>query len=349
MRFGHFFYPMNFDASRDYQAIEDCLYEAELVEELGLDAIWLAEHHFTGEVVYGDPLVFASAIAARTKRVLLGFGILEMALHNPVRLAIQIALLDNLSRGRVVVGTGRGSNYNAYEYLGFGTTVDEGPELLDEAEDLLVKAWTTENLDYHGKFWRVSLPAVRPRPYQKPHPPLARACIGEESVKAMAAIGRPVLLRGRSTEALGQSLQIYRDTMLAAGFSEPEVEAALDQCWVWRETYLAETDGQAMDEFLPAFHGAYERMVDLRERWNPKGQPVPDQPPPLPRSAYKTVPDPSANEVLVGSPRRVGEQLALLRDVGARNLMLTHRGLMSRERITSSLRLLSEKVMPLFR
>ena len=53
MRFGHFFYPMNFDPSRDHQAIEDCLQEAELVEELGFDAIWIAEHHFIGEAIYG--------------------------------------------------------------------------------------------------------------------------------------------------------------------------------------------------------------------------------------------------------------------------------------------------------
>ena len=96
MRFGHFFYPMKFDDSRDEQAIQECLAEAELVEELGFDPIWIAEHYFTGECVYGDPLVFASALAMKTKRIELGFGILELPLHNPVRVAIQTALLDNL-------------------------------------------------------------------------------------------------------------------------------------------------------------------------------------------------------------------------------------------------------------
>ena len=89
-------------------------------------------------------MVFAAAVAVKTKRVILGLGIIEMALHNPVQLAIQTALLDNLSRGRLIVGTGRGSNYNAFEYVGFGTTLDEGRKRLLEAEDLLVKAWTTE-------------------------------------------------------------------------------------------------------------------------------------------------------------------------------------------------------------
>ena len=240
------------------------------VEELGLDAIWLAEHHFTGEVIYGDPLVFASAVAVKTKRIMLGFGILEMALHNPVRLAIQTALLDNLSRGRLVVGTGRGSNLNSFEYIGFGTTVDQGPELLAEAEELLVKAWTTDNVNHQGKFWQVSFPSIRPRPYQKPHPPLARACISDENVMDMARIGRPVLLRGRNTAELGKSIQLYRDTMLSAGFDEPAVEEAVDRSWVWREAYVAETDDQAMEEFIPAHERAYQTIYDIRERWNPR-------------------------------------------------------------------------------
>ncbi len=86
MRFGHFFYPMNLDPSQDYHAIEDCILEAELVEQLGFDAIWISEHHFAGEAVYGDPLVFAAAVAVKTQRVLLGLGIVEMALFTAVSL-----------------------------------------------------------------------------------------------------------------------------------------------------------------------------------------------------------------------------------------------------------------------
>ena len=349
MRFGHFFYPMNLDPSRDCEAIEECLAEAELVEQLGFDAIWIAEHHFIGEAVYGDPLVFAAAVAVKTKRVLIGLGIIEMALHNPVQLAIQTALLDNLSHGRLIVGTGRGSNYNAFEYVGFGTTVAEGRKRLLEAEDLLVKAWTTEELDYRGEFWQVSFPSVRPRPFQKPHPPLARACLSDDSIMSMARIARPVLFRGRSVEAVGKAIALYRETMLSSGFDEATAEDRLDNSWFWYESYLAETDDEAFDEFLPAWERAGRYVAEMRERWNPKDQEAATAIRPLPRSSYGPAPDTTANEILIGSPSRVAEHLRLLSEVGVRNLMLTNRGLMSKEQTESSLRLLSEKVMPQFR
>ena len=127
------------------------------------------------------------------------------------------------------------------------------------------------------------------------------------------------------------------------------MDKALDQSWVWRECYVAETDEQALEEFIPAYQRAYETISDYRERWNPKDIPVPKQPPPLPISAYQFTPNPGVGEALVGSPRRVAEQVAQLRDVGARNLMLTHRGLVSREQSTSSMRLLSQQIAPLFK
>ena len=349
MRFGHFFYPMNLDASQDYKAIEASLAEVELVEQLGFDAIWIAEHHFVGEAVYGDALLFAAAVAVKTQRALIGLGVVEMALHNPVQLAIQTALLDNLSRGRLIVGIGRGSNYNAFEYIGFGTTVEAGQAQLPEAEDLLVKAWTTEALDFKGEYWQVAFPAVRPRPYQTPHPPLARACLSETSIKSMARLGRPVLLRGRSVEHVASTVQLYRDTMLEAGFEPYRVEAALDQSWLWCEAHVAETDDEALEAFLPKFQRASQYVADMRMRWNPKDLSLPKPPPPLPRSAYGPTPSRTTNEALVGSPERVAEQIALLHDAGARNLMLTNRGLMTPERTRASLRLLSERVMPQFK
>jgi alkanesulfonate monooxygenase SsuD/methylene tetrahydromethanopterin reductase-like flavin-dependent oxidoreductase (luciferase family) len=118
---------------------------------------------------------------------------------------------------------------------------------------------------------------------------------------------------------------------------------------VWYEAHVAPTDDQALEEFLPPFQEASQAIAALRARWNPKDLALPHPPPPLPRAAYAPMPNPEANEALVGSPHRVAAHIALLQASGVRNLMLTNRGLLSREQTQAALRLLSEQVMPQFR
>ena len=82
MRFGSFVFSISSDRENDHRVIDDTLREVELAEEIGMDAVWLTEHHFDGAVAYADPLVFGAAVAARTKRVSIGFAVVEMALHD---------------------------------------------------------------------------------------------------------------------------------------------------------------------------------------------------------------------------------------------------------------------------
>ena len=112
MNFGSFVFSISTDPEKDHQIIDRTLHEVELAEQAGFDAVWLTEHHFDGAVAYADPVVFGTAVAMRTQRMRIGFAVLEMALYHPVRLAVQTALLDHLSKGRLIVGTGRGSAYN---------------------------------------------------------------------------------------------------------------------------------------------------------------------------------------------------------------------------------------------
>ena len=109
MKFSNFLFPESRTPDTDFQVVTDALKEAELSEELGFDGIWLGEHHFDGACSYADPISFAAAVVARTNRVTVGFAAIQAALHHPVRLAEQIALLDNLSKGRIIVGTARGT------------------------------------------------------------------------------------------------------------------------------------------------------------------------------------------------------------------------------------------------
>ena len=108
MRFGPFVLQISPDPDLDSGIIDSTLKEAELADALGYDVIWLTEHYFGGDTVYADPVVFGAAVAARTQRIKIGFAVVQMAFHHPVKLAAQTALLDNLSHGRLIVGTGRG-------------------------------------------------------------------------------------------------------------------------------------------------------------------------------------------------------------------------------------------------
>src|SRR5262245_44446844 len=103
MKFGNFLFPESDSPQRDAVIIDETLREARLSEELGMDALWLAEHHFDGNCVYVDPVAFATALAMATQRISIGFAVIQTSLHHPVRLAEQLSLLDNLSKGRLIV------------------------------------------------------------------------------------------------------------------------------------------------------------------------------------------------------------------------------------------------------
>ena len=137
MRFGLLILSSSQSPGEDSGRIDQLLEQACFAEDAGFGDVWLTEHYFTGESVYNDPLLFATALAMRTSRVRIGFAVLQITLHHPVRLAVQLALLDNLSKGRVDVGVGRGSVYNEYEFVGYGLRSHDSRARMDEAIEVL--------------------------------------------------------------------------------------------------------------------------------------------------------------------------------------------------------------------
>ena len=120
MKFSNFLFPESRDPGQDGRVIDETIAEARLTEELGFDVVWLAEHHFDGICAYVDPLSFAAALAIATSRAKIGFAVAQMSLHHPIRMAEQISLLDNITKGRIIAGLGRGTAYNIYDYQGYG-------------------------------------------------------------------------------------------------------------------------------------------------------------------------------------------------------------------------------------
>ena len=170
MKFSNFLFPESRDPAGDGRVIDETLREARLTDELGFDVVWLAEHHFDGICAYVDPVSFAAALAVATQRVKIGFAVAQMSLHHPIRMAEQLALIDHISKGRLIVGLGRGTAYNIYDYQGYGIDHTEAQARFEEAEAIMIGAWTSEAFEHHGRFWDLKLPMLRPRPFTQPHP-----------------------------------------------------------------------------------------------------------------------------------------------------------------------------------
>src|SRR5262245_41858909 len=234
MRFGWLTLAHSPSAADDHTAIEEQLAQACHAEALGFDGVWLTEHNFTGEAVYSDPIPFASALAMRTSRVRIGFAVIQLALRHPVRLAVQLALLDNLSRGRLDVGVGRGSLYNEYEYVGYGLRSDDARARSAEALEVLTRAWTEEPFSFQGKYYQLSLPALRPRVYQRPHPPIWRSVVTPASFAECGRLGVPIMTSRIPLGSIRDRFALYEEGLIAGGHAPETRERLLRAVAGWR-------------------------------------------------------------------------------------------------------------------
>ena len=344
MKFSNFLFPESKTPAGDYDVIEESLREAELSEKLGYDVIWLAEHHFDGGCAYVDPTTFAAAIAARTTKIKIGFAVAQMALHHPIRFAEQIALVDNISKGRMVVGVGRGTAYNFYEFRGFGIDPNEAHDMLLEVEDILVKSWTTNNYKHDGKYWQLELPVLRPQVFQKPHPPMIRACSGLESTLEMAREGRPFMMNVQSDETTVKRLRQYQTTMSEAGHSDETVAQSMADSWVWRNIFVADTDAEAEKLGIPYFREMRAYLQTNRDKMNTTAELQAQA-----TGAVGAARNSLEHGVIVGSPETVSERLQAFNDSGVGGVIIHFRlGAMPYDLNSHSMKLFAEQVMPNF-
>ena len=345
MKFSNFLFPESKTPAGDYDVIEESLREAELSEKLGYDVIWLAEHHFDGGCAYVDPTTFAAAIAARTTKIKIGFAVAQMALHHPIRFAEQIALVDNISKGRMVVGVGRGTAYNFYEFRGFGIDPNEAHDMLLEVEDILVKSWTTNNYKHDGKYWQLELPVLRPQVFQKPHPPMIRACSGLESTLEMAREGRPFMMNVQSDETPVKRLRQYQTTMSEAGHSDETVAQSMADSWVWRNIFVADTDAEAEKLGIPYFREMRAYLQTNRDKMNTTAELQAQA-----TGAVGAARNSLEHGVIVGSPETVSERLQAVNDSGVGGVIIHFRlGAMPYDLNSHSMKLFAEQVMPNFK
>lgn len=179
-----------------WQRDQSALFKTQLdqivwAESIGIDSIWLTEHHFWEDGYLPSPLTLAAAIAARTSRVRIGTSVLLPMLYHPVRLAEDAAVIDAISGGRLELGTGLG--WAGAEYDTYGVDAKTRVSRLRETIDILKLAWSDDTLQFKGKHFDVGPINVTPKPVQKPHPPLWGGATTPQGGARVGRWGLPLL------------------------------------------------------------------------------------------------------------------------------------------------------------
>ncbi|MEX0730758.1 MAG: LLM class flavin-dependent oxidoreductase [Aquisalimonadaceae bacterium] len=229
-------------------------------EELGFDGVGVNEHHQTAYGLMPAPNLIASALIQRTKKV--EIAILGRALplvSNPLYIAEEFAMLDNLSRGRIISGFVRGIGA---EYHASGVNPAFSHERFHEAHDLIVKAWTHEGpFQWDGLHYNFKYVNLWPRVYQDPHPPIWIPSQGSaETIEWAAAPERkyPFLITFSPQQSVIRNLNLYREQARQYGY-----EAAAGQMGWAAPVYVAETEEKARNEARAGIESLFNNYLTL--------------------------------------------------------------------------------------
>ena len=234
-------------AGRDYdrllgkQIYDEIIEFLRHVEDYGFDGVFFPEHHSrAANGLSPSPNLFVAMAAVLTKKIKIGLMGNCLPLHHPVRLGEELAVLDNLTNGRLVVGMTRGGDFWAFQIPS-----GESRERFEEGWDLIVKGWTAEEpFEYHGKYWNLDYVAFLPRPLQKPIPETWIPSISAESIEWAAQNHVRLAASWSPTLQIKESFAYYRQYAREHCGWEP----GQDHCIVSRDIYVAETNAKAREE-----------------------------------------------------------------------------------------------------
>lgn len=336
-------------AQSDAIAFAQSFAQAEAAERFGFDAVWLAELHFAPErSIASAPLILASAIAARTHRMKVGIGVQVLPLCHPLRLAEEVATLDHISGGRLILGVGRSGIPRSYE--AYGVPYSESRERFAEVLEILQRSWSLERFSFTGNFYKFRDIAVVPRPSPSLRTRLRVAATSDDTYAAIGAMGLPMFVAVRlgTIEELGPHIEAYRAAYSAAGHpGQGEVYLRVPIFVGDSEAAARAAPEDSILQFYRALGQQLERSAALTgtrsaERRAERGH------------ALQTIsyPDVLREKVIVGTPDTVAKRLKEL--TGALGLSgvlaeLNCGGRVAADKVMRSLRLMGEQVVPHFR
>ncbi len=245
---------MPWDDDSERRAYANTLEQAIAGDKYGWDAFWTVEHHFLSEYSHcSNPEVLYGAIAARTERIRLGYGVRLMPkpYNHPVRTAESVAVLDLISGGRVDVGTGRSAT--RLELEGFGIDPTETRPMWQEAIGHVVGCWTNDEYEFDGQYWQMPRRRVLPKPMQKPHPPLWGATSSDDGHRQVGALGLGLcsFAVGIAPDVVKQKIDMYREAV--AGCVEPIGKFVNDRAATFTMTVCAPSTEEAWETARESF------------------------------------------------------------------------------------------------
>jgi len=343
----------HYDPKKGAELYNEYLDQMEFADELGFDGLVVNEHHQTAYGLMPTPGVLAGALARRIKNGQLAvLGRALPLLENPLVVAEEFAILDNLTRGRFIAGFVRGIGA---EYHTMGVDPTYSQERFIEAHDLILRAWTEPGPFVHdGKHYKFNYVNPWPRPYQSPHPPIFIPSSGSLSTLRWVAQHRYTYAQTLAPIAVvAKTFQIYREEAEKAGYT-----ASPDQLAWSNAIYVAETDAKALREAKPHLETyanyflktnqammlppGYTSIESVKRVRAIKAQ----------RLGYQSAEDLiDKGIVIVGSPSTVREKLAEYQDLAGFNTSLTKTqfGTMPHEMVQANQIAIAEEILPHFR
>lgn len=342
------------------EAFQEAFNIAETAEEYGLDGVWLAERHFATHrrptdpmgagipSVVSVPLVWASAIAARTKNLRIGTGVSVLPLCHPIRLAEEAATVDQISQGRLDFGVGRSGFPRSY--IGYGIPYDESRDRFQEYLEIITRAWKEDRLTYQGKYYSCENLCVMPRPFQKPHPPIRVAATTSDTFPNVGTMGHDLMcsLRGFDIPDVAKNLNAYRKAISESG------HPGAGNVYIRVPIYVAETDQDGIADPKEGTMRSFQRLADnVAQTANTTGQTLSEER----RARYErlsgvTYEDLLEQRLAYGSPATVTKKLKnLINELGLDGVIMEPNvgGGLTEDMVLNSIRLYAEEVAPQLR
>jgi alkanesulfonate monooxygenase SsuD/methylene tetrahydromethanopterin reductase-like flavin-dependent oxidoreductase (luciferase family) len=263
MKFGIFIFGDNHPelGRSNKKYYDEVLTIAEWAEELSFDSFWLGEHHLYWYGTCVSPPMIIAALGQRTKKIRLGPAVAVPSFHNPLIVAEEYALADNLCNGRLEFALGSG--FSPVEFQQFGMTIEEAKERFWEGTDIIVKAWTEDQFSYRGKYYRFEQISLYMKPLQRPMPPVWLAASSDDTLSRAGQLGWPMMgipfARSNTLADVKAKNDLYLDSRRAAGHkAAPDIMVAM-HIYLDKNEQAAVDGARACFERAIAFHKTHRR------------------------------------------------------------------------------------------